>query len=176
MSIQRVSHEVFVGDGGIVQVRAEDVAFLSTQARMNPRRRARLCAHPDSQDRLHEMLIVLARGTYIRPHRHAGKSESFHIIEGELDVVVFHDDGGIREIVRMGPYGSGKTFYYRLMEPCYHTVLIGSPYALFHETTNGPFDRADTEFAPWSPAEGDGAAGEYMERLRSHFEPVRQAA
>lgn len=35
------------------------------------------------------MLIVMAKGSYIRPHKHKNKSESFHIIEGLLDVIVF---------------------------------------------------------------------------------------
>ena len=167
MSIRATSDEVFLATGGIVQVRAEDVALVKQKGTTNARKRARLCAHPGPDDRLHEMLIVLDRGTYIRPHRHGSKAESFHIIEGELDVVIFHDDGAIREVVRMGPYSSGKAFYYRIMEPCYHSVLIHTPYALFHETTNGPFNRTDTEFAPWSPAEGEPGVAEYVERIRA---------
>lgn len=167
MSIRATSDEVFLATGGIVQVRAEDVATVKAKGTTNARKRARLCAHPGPEDRLHEMLIVLDRGTYIRPHRHGGKAESFHIIEGELDVVVFHDDGSIREVVRMGPYGTAKAFYYRIMEPCYHSVLIHTPFALFHETTNGPFNRADTEFAPWSPAEGEPGVAEYVAKIRA---------
>ena len=167
MSIRATSDEVFLATGGIVQVRAEDVALVKQKGTTNARKRARLCAHPGPEDRLHEMLIVLDRGTYIRPHRHGGKAESFHIIEGELDVVIFHDDGSVREVVRMGPYSSGKAFYYRIMEPCYHSVLIHTPYALFHETTNGPFNLTDTEFAPWSPAEGEPGVAAFVESIRA---------
>lgn len=167
MSIRAVNDEVFLATGGIVQVRAEDVALVKAKGTTNARKRARLCAHPGPDDKLHEMLIVLDRGTYIRPHRHGSKAESFHIVEGELDVVIFHDDGAVREVVRMGPYSSGKAFYYRVMEPCYHSVLIHTPFALFHETTNGPFNRADTEFAPWSPAEGDEGVPAFVENMRA---------
>lgn len=166
MSIQAKSDEVFQATGGIVRVTAADVAPVVQLGTTNARKRARLCAHPGPDDRLHEMLIVLERGTYIRPHRHGAKSESFHIIEGELDVVIFHDDGSIRDVVRMGPFGSGRAFYYRVMESCYHSVLINTPYALFHETTNGPFNRGDTEFAPWSPTEGDAVVAAYLEKIR----------
>jgi cupin fold WbuC family metalloprotein len=166
MNYRTVSDEVLVATGGVVQVRSADVALVVQKGTSNARKRARLCAHPGPDDRLHEMLIVLDRGTYIRPHRHGAKSESFHVIEGELDVVLFHDDGGVRDVVRMGPYGSGRAFFYRLMEPCYHAVLINSPYALFHETTNGPFDRADVDFAPWSPPEGDPRVAAFVGRLR----------
>lgn len=167
MPIVRKSDEVFQADGGVIRVTAADVAEVVRKGTTNARRRSRLCAHPGPSDRLHEMLIVLDRGTYIRPHRHAGKSESFHLIEGELDVVIFRDDGSVREVVRMGPYGSGKAFFYRLAEPCFHSVLVNTPFALFHETTNGPFDRADTEFAAWSPAEGEAEAAAFVEGLRA---------
>lgn len=166
MNYRKASDEVFVATGGIVRVRTQDVAMVVEKGTTNARKRARLCAHPGPDDRLHEMLIVLDRGTYIRPHRHASKAESFHIIEGELDVVVFDDDGAVRDVIAMGPYGSGKAFYYRIMEPCFHSVVINTPYVLFHETTNGPFDRSETEFAPWAPAEGDPAAPGYVDQLR----------
>src|SRR5438309_9931257 len=105
MNYRAVSDEVFIATGGVVQVRPEDVAMGKAKGTTNARKRARLCAHPGPDDPLHEMLIVLDRGTYIRPHKHGDKSESFHIIEGELDVVLFHDSGAIREVIRMGPYG-----------------------------------------------------------------------
>ncbi len=47
---------------------------------LNERKRVRLCAHPSQDDLLHEMLIVHERSTYVRPHKHPGKSESIHII------------------------------------------------------------------------------------------------
>jgi cupin fold WbuC family metalloprotein len=165
--IEKKSDEVFQATGGVVQVRAVDVAEVVRMGTTTARKRSRLCAHPGPDDRLHEMLICLDRATYIRPHRHGGKPESFHVIDGELDVVVFHDNGSVREVVRMGPYHSGKAFYYRVMEPSYHTVLVRTPYALFHETTTGPFARGDTDYAPWSPAEGEPEVAGYVERLRA---------
>lgn len=104
------------------------------------------------------MLIALDRGTYVRPHRHPDKSESFHVVEGALSVVLFGDEGQVRETIPLGEYASGRAFYYRLAEPVYHTLLVQSPVAVIHETTNGPFDRSATEYAPWAPAEEDGDA------------------
>jgi len=167
---RELSPDVLVADGGVVCLMNAEGRAIRDRAGRSHRQRARLCAHRGLDDRLHEMIIALARGTYIRPHRHAGKSESFHIIEGELEVVLFEDGGAMRDIIRMGPYQSGRVFFYRLMEPCFHTVLVRSPQVLFHETTNGPFDPADTEFAPWAPAEGDPAAWEYLSALRGRFQ------
>ena len=101
------------------------------------------------------MLISILLHSYIRPHRHPRKTESLHIVEGALDVVLFTPDGLVCDVIRMGEYQSGRTFYYRLSEPIYHTVVVRSDVAIIHETTNGPFEPAATEFAPWAPEEMD---------------------
>ena len=96
-----------------------------------------------------------ALDAYVRPHKHIGKSESFHVIEGLLLVVVFDDEGSKIEDIPMGDMHSGELFYYRLPANLYHTVIPQQDFVVFHEVTNGPFDRSDTVFAPWAPAEDD---------------------
>ncbi|MBI3252248.1 MAG: WbuC family cupin fold metalloprotein [Candidatus Omnitrophica bacterium] len=158
--------EVAYPEDSIVKVSSADIAGLKALAQANPRRRVRLCAHPSTDDTLHEMLIVHEQGTYVRPHRHPGKSESFHIIEGLADVVIFTDEGEISEVISMGPYSSDLVFFYRLGPSLFHTLLIRSLVLVFHETTNGPFRRADLVFAPWAPDECDTAdASDFMSHL-----------
>jgi cupin fold WbuC family metalloprotein len=152
------SAEVRYATDAIVVLDGADVAGLKHAAAENARRRIRLCAHHSVDDRLHEMLIVHTNDTYVRPHKHVGKSESFHVVEGEVDVVVFDEDGGVTEVIRMGPFASGHPFYYRIAEPLFHTLLIRSDVLVFHETTPGPFRRTDTVFAPWAPEDGDAVA------------------
>jgi cupin fold WbuC family metalloprotein len=164
---REVSPDVLVAGGGSVRLTAADVRAVTDRGTRSARKRARLCAHPGANDPLHEMIICLARGTFVRPHRHAGKSESFHIIDGELDLVLFEEDGAIRDVVRMGPYHSDKVFFHRLADPCFHTVVVRTPFVMLHETTNGPFDPVATEFAGWAPSEGDPGAEEYLDRLRA---------
>jgi cupin fold WbuC family metalloprotein len=152
------SPEVRYATDRIVLVDAADVARLKGEAENNARRRIRLCAHHGVDDRLHEMLIVHTNDTYVRPHKHLDKSESFHVIEGEVDVVVFDEGGAVTDVMPMGTFASGRPFFYRIAAPLFHTLLIRSEVLVFHETTNGPFRRADTVFAPWAPEDGDGAA------------------
>lgn len=147
------SEEVFYWREEPVSIRQEHIEILKRLANNTRRQRARICAHPDTANTLHEMLIFHPRGTYVRPHQHPGKSESFHVIEGEADVVLFNDQGEVTAIVEMGSYGSGKNFYYRLNRSSYHTLIIYTDHFIFHETTNGPFRREDTLFAPWAPQE-----------------------
>ena len=164
--IKRINDEVFVAEDPIVQVDRSQLETLKAQAARNPRQRARICAHKDVQDRLHEMLIVLARGAYVRPHKHLHKPESFHVIEGTATVIFFDDAGAVEEIIRIGDFESGSQFYFRNDDPRYHTQIVTSEFLVFHETTNGPFNRADTVFAPWSPEENNVAAVKaFMDKL-----------
>ena len=51
----------------------------------------------------------------------------------------------------MGNYRSGDVFYYRMNNELIHTLIIKSPYVIFHETSLGPFKKKNTKFANWSP-------------------------
>lgn len=150
--------EVFYTEEIVTSVDRPAIEGLKRLAVQNPGRRVRICAHDTTENALHEMLIVMERGVYIRPHKHPGKSESAHIVEGVVDVVVFGEEGGIADVVRMGDYASGKTFYYRMAKPLFHSLIVRSDFLVFHETTNGPFDGKNTIFAPWAPDGGDANA------------------
>jgi cupin fold WbuC family metalloprotein len=153
--IRRESEEVLYDLDTTVRVGRQEVDFLKKGAGQNQRNRIRLCAHGSTDDSLHEMFIVHTKETYVRPHRHLGKSEALHVIEGTVDLVTFDDTGDITGVTSMGDYQSGRTFYHRLSEPAFHTLLITSDVVVFHEITNGPFDRADTIWAPWAPEDSD---------------------
>ena len=141
----------------------EEFKLLSSK---NPRKKIRLCVHHNKNELIHEMLIVHERGVYIRPHKHLGKIESTHIIEGIVDVVIFDDYGNIEDVIRMGDYASGNIFYYRLAASLYHTLIIRSDILVFHETTNGPFNRIDTVFPSWAPLEkNEQCVFNYMNQL-----------
>src|SRR5580704_9266068 len=98
METKTESAEVLYADERIVTIDAADIADLAGAAAVNPRRRIRVCAHRSVDDRLHEMVIVHTKDTYVRPHKHLGKAESFHVIEGEVDVVVFDEHGAVDEV------------------------------------------------------------------------------
>jgi cupin fold WbuC family metalloprotein len=145
--------EVIYSYDDITIINNEKIDKLKAISKNNTRKRVRLCAHPDVTDSLHQMIIVHEKDTYVRPHKHIGKSESIHIIEGKVDVVVFDELGQILKVIQMGDYESNKPFIHRMQIPTYHTLIIRSEYLIFHEITNGPFDRINTQFASWSPKE-----------------------
>jgi cupin fold WbuC family metalloprotein len=144
---------VFYNEQNVAEVGSEWYEKLKHHAFEADQKRARLCLHKSPDDLLHEMLIVFHRDTLIRPHRHIGKTESYHMVFGELDIVLFSDDGRPIRLVSMGTLASGKTHIYRLNAPIWHSVIVRSEYAAIHEVTNGPFKVEENDFAPWAPEE-----------------------
>jgi cupin fold WbuC family metalloprotein len=131
----------------------KELEFLRALALQSDRGRARICVHHDPADQLHEMLIVVARSSYLRPHRHLAKSESYHVIEGSMDIVCFDEQGTVTRVIPMSAPGGRHNFYCRLDEPVFHTLNVRSDWVVFHESTSGPFDPRLTVMAPWSPDE-----------------------
>ena len=139
-------------------------------AMLNKRLRIRLCTHVSPNDKLHEMFIIHAKDCYVRPHKHIGRVESMAIIEGEADLVLFDEDGIIKQVISMGEISSGKKFYYRLSEPVYHTLLIRTDFLVFHEITEGPFSRENSFFPEWAPEEYD---TDFIEHIESRINSWR---
>ena len=166
MNLTKLNEEVFISADSIVKIGGEEIAFLKQCARSNRRHRARICAHKTDEDALHEMLIAISAKSYIHPHKHLSKSESFHIVYGVVDVVVFDDLGEIIEIIELGDVLSGRNFYYRLSESAFHTLLIRTDFLVVHEVTNGPFLRERTVLADFAPPEEQVTeAGAYISKI-----------
>ena len=154
--MKRTDEEVLVTEENVTKIGTPEINFLKSIAATNPRRRVRVCAHHNNEDNLHEMILVLMSGIYVQPHKHIGKTESFHIIEGEMVVILFDDYGVPIESIQMGDFKSGKVFYYRLETETFHSIVPLSETVVFHETTNGPFRKEFTQYAKWAPDdEGD---------------------
>jgi cupin fold WbuC family metalloprotein len=155
MQTRAESAEVFYPGEDPVLVGASDIDRLKRTARTSPRKRARLCTHQTPADQLHQMLITLPREAYVRPHKHVGKSESMTILQGEADLILFHDDGRVRQVIPLGPLESKKHFYYRTAQAVYHTLIVRSEVLVFQEVTDGPFRREQTVFPDWAPDDTD---------------------
>jgi len=165
-NLRDTSNGIFYADQDFSVFDAGVIRFLKGVAGSIDRRRARVCAHPSPEAEQHDMLIVSHRDTYVAPHRHLSKSESFLIIEGAADVILFSEDGDVTERFLMGQPDAGLPFFYRMPERLYHSLWIESEFLVFVESTKGPFLRGETEFAPWAPDPNATAEGQaYLQSL-----------
>ncbi|VEN74515.1 conserved hypothetical protein [Candidatus Desulfarcum epimagneticum] len=155
LNILEYNEEVLFVKEPVINICQKDISFLKERAKRTKRGRIRLCAHSDISESIHEMIIVHPQNAYIRPHKHIGKTESAHIIEGSINVLIFTETGDISNTIKMNDCSSGDNFYCRMPSGLYHSMLIKSDWLVFLETTKGPFKKEDTVFAPWAPKEND---------------------
>jgi len=153
MRLKKINEEVLFNQEDIVCIDYNDIKYLKEKSVNNLSKKLRICAHTNVDDPLHEMIIAHSKGNYIRPHKHLFKSESFHIVEGYMDVIIFDDYGNVNRIIKMGEYSSNYSFFYRISFGFYHTIIPISEIVVFHEITNGPFQKDDNVWAEWSPKE-----------------------
>jgi cupin fold WbuC family metalloprotein len=137
-----------------VEFVAEKIALLTDEAlervrqaaRDSPRLRARLCLHASPAETLHEMIIVLRRGTVIPIHRHPAKAECYHLMHGLVTLCICDAEGRPVCEQPLGPIGSGRPAVCRIAEGLWHTVKVESEEVVLHESTTGPLGEGDTEY------------------------------
>jgi cupin fold WbuC family metalloprotein len=112
------------------------------------------------------MVILQHRGRYYRPHKHAVKCETVHLIEGALRVFIFKESGEIARVVELTPDGG---LICRIGAQFCHLVTPASPVAVYHESKNGPFlGDQEFEFPAWAPDEKDrDTVAAFLRRLDS---------
>ena len=161
--------EAIFNTESVIEVDSRTLSTLKDRARLAPRGRFRLCLHQSPADSVQEMIIVCQRRTYFRPHRQLlGKSKSYHVIEGQMTVYLFDEDGQVVRRIRMGNRESGKTFCYRLSDPMWHLPVATSEVLVYSEISCGPFLKDnDVAYAPWSPKEGSSEVSSYLDSLEA---------
>ena len=122
---------------------------LKILAQKDPNKRARICLHKDDGEMIQEMIIAFCKDSYIRPHRHVDKSESYHIIEGRIEIIFYNDNGIEIDKVILSDKMDEHPFLFRVSNSAWHTVVPKSDFVIIHEVTKGPFNKNSSEFADW---------------------------
>jgi len=139
----------------------QDVAYLKEMALKSPRNRYRLCLHSDQNHLTQEMIICLKDFSYFHPHYHpANRSESYHMIEGMLDIYLLDETGALIDTIKLGAPDTigteSRSFMYRLSKPIYHLTVPRSEWTVYHEILTGPFNKDTTvHYASFAPSEDE---------------------
>jgi cupin fold WbuC family metalloprotein len=170
MALTPIRDAVFISTDPLCRLNANDINQLKYHAGTSGLGRVRLCAHRTSQDSIQEMVIVIRRNSYVVPHKHLDNFESFHVIDGRAELLIFNEFGEVTDIVQLGDYGSGYNFFHRLPPNTFHTVLVRSDHLIIHEVTSGPYDPSKTVRAKFAPEQTDEArAGTYLHEITKNF-------
>jgi cupin fold WbuC family metalloprotein len=142
---------VFRHSEDVIVVDEEWIERVKNAARDEPLRRARLNLHHSEDDQVQEMLIAFCGDSLIPPHRHIGKTQSIHVLEGRALIVFFDEHGSPNREVTLGQTGTGLPPLYRLAAPHWYTVIPLDEMVVIHEVNAGPF-RKELEPPPsWMP-------------------------
>ncbi|MFA5043155.1 MAG: WbuC family cupin fold metalloprotein [Kiritimatiellia bacterium] len=145
---------------------AQLIRELGRKAAAVPRRRTNHNFHESPDDPIQRLVIVMQKGTYIRPHRHAAENKwEFAVaLQGRMQVILLNDDGIVMERVDLAP--GGRNIGLEIPSEAWHTWLALDEDAAFFECKRGPYHpEKTTTFAPWSPPEGDSRVAEYSQWL-----------
>jgi cupin fold WbuC family metalloprotein len=138
---------------------------LAARAAASPRRRAHHSIHAGPADLVQRFIVVAQPDSYFRPHRHNARAELALVVRGQMDVLTFDETGVVT--ARYGVGAGQGSFAYETPQRTWHTIVPGPEGGAFFEVKEGPYDPATaSEFAPWSPAEGDAAAAQFLDWAR----------
>lgn len=130
-------HGVFVLDSAVIK-------SLKSAARKSPFGRARICLHIDTNSPVQEMVIALCKNSIVEPHRHPiHKPESYHLLEGEMDVNIFASTGEVIQVIKLHQNGVRM---YRIQGNVWHQPISISECSVYHEVYTGPFEKNEDVF------------------------------
>jgi cupin fold WbuC family metalloprotein len=133
-------------------------------SRESPRKRMIIPVQRNQDASVQRLLNFLQPGTYIRPHRHPlpHATESICLLEGHLEILIFHPGGKIKERHHLTPQSPLID-----IEPgIWHGMIVKAPDTLIFEVKQGPYDpKTDKDFAAWSPLEDAPEAELYLNSL-----------
>ena len=139
---------------------------LKQTAAESPRRRANLNVHKSYADMVQRLFIAMMPDSYVRPHRHVQlhKWEFFMVVEGELDILFFNDEGVVTEKVTLA--ANGETSGIEIPPNTWHATVCHSP-VVFMEVKQGPYEVTDDKgFASWSPEEKSDLVPRFLTSLK----------
>jgi cupin fold WbuC family metalloprotein len=144
---------------------------ISEGARQNPRLRKNWNIHPHDEFPAHRLLNAMEPDSYIRPHRHLDplKDETFMVVRGRLGVIIFSDDGTVKETILLE--SNGELLGVDIPSGLFHTAVSLDTGTIFFEAKAGPYvPLQEAEKPKWAPEDGSVYAAEYLRSLKNLFD------
>lgn len=142
---------------------------VTFQAMENSRLRMNYNFHASMDDPIHRMLNALEPGTYLPPHRHSDKEETYLVLRGSLWVFFYDESGNITEKACLNP--SEGNYGLEISPGTWHSVMALESGTVIFELKKGPYQPLPPEdLAPWAPAPSDEeGAAVFMKKMLEEF-------
>ena len=148
----------------MIKINSQLIDSVIDQARTSPRLRMNYNFHPELSDPVQRLLNALEPWTYIRPHKHTTKEESFVLLRGTILAVTFNDDGTIRDHAVLSQ--ATGIFGLEFEENTFHMLTSLETGSAVFEIKEGPFvPHTEGSSAPWAPKEGTPEAKRFLSKI-----------
>lgn len=145
----------------MIKITTQLIDGIIEKARTSPRLRMNYNFHSELSDPVQRLLNALEPWTYIRPHKHTTKEESFVLLRGTILAVVFNDDGTIRDHAILSQ--STGILGVEFEENSFHMLTSLETGSAVYEIKEGPFvPHTEGSSAPWAPKEGIPESKEFL--------------
>lgn len=115
---------------------------ISREAAESPRLRMNHNLHRSLEAKAQRLINVLLPGTALPVHRHRATDETYIILRGRLDVVLYDDKGAQTHRIRLDP-AQGRHGV-NIPAGQWHTVEVAEPAAIL-EVKDGPYAPLEPE-------------------------------
>jgi cupin fold WbuC family metalloprotein len=156
----------------IPQLPSQEIEDFLSRAAASPRRRVPKILHEPGAE-LNRVLNFMLHDSYMQPHLHPGaeKIEKISLVEGKVAVLMFTDEGEVRNVVVLE---RGRVEYIEIPAFTWHTYVMLSAGAVTYETMMGRYEPETWKgFAAWAPAEATPESVPYLAALKA--EAARRA-
>lgn len=127
---------------------------VTSQAKVNPRLRMNYNFHVSMDEPVHRMLNALEPDTYLPPHRHVDKEETYLLLRGSMWVIFYDDYGNVTDKVLLNPL-EGK-YGLEIPSGTWHSIIVLESGTVIFEIKKGPYSPLPPEdIASWAPAPSD---------------------
>lgn len=167
-----MNSEVYFNPNSLIRINDEVITELKEKAKANKNGRYRLCMQHSAQDTLHEMFIVRPGKDYGRPDKHLHTTESHTIIDGVMLVILFEEDGRLKEVFELS---KEKYHTYRIDTDIYHMQIPLTNQVVYYEVKSGPFTEETNIFPEWAPDPNEQEkVAAYMQELEKRIQKFRE--
>lgn len=127
---------------------------VTAQAKENPRLRMNYNLHATLDAPIHRLLNALEPDTYLPPHRHTDKEETYLVLRGSLLVFFYDDQGNVTDKACLDP--TKGNFGLEIPSGTWHSIVVLESGTLIFEIKKGPYQPSSPEdLASWAPASSD---------------------
>lgn len=145
----------------------QDFDTFAQNAKEAPRQRSHHNLHEQLDAGVQRLFISTEPDTYMRPHRHSEehKWELFLVLKGQLDLLIFDDEGKVTQRHSLSPETNRAI---EIPPGTWHGYACMESGTVGLEIKEGAYIPTPQEdFAPWSPAEGEDGANAYRDWMRT---------